>query len=45
MFAMLVIYNNSCLAEFVNKNKRTQKSFWTCQSKLLSVGKEVLLRC
>ena len=32
----------SCLAEFVNKNKRTQKSFSSCQSKLLSVDKEVL---
>ena len=35
----------SCLAEFVNKNKRTQKSFSSCQSKMLSVDTEVLLSC
>ena len=46
MFTMLVIYDNyaitSCLADFVNKKKTTQKSFSSCQSKLLSVDKEVL---
>ena len=35
----------SCLADFVNKKKRTQKSFSSCQSKLLSVDIEVLLSC
>ena len=35
----------SCLAEFVNKNKRTEKFFSSCQSELLSVDIEVLLSC
>ena len=45
MFTILVIYDNSCNLCLCKQEQKNSKVILSCQSKFLSVDKEVLLSC